>query len=186
MKVGWLIVFVVLFSLPVAFGQKTSTSNRVSKTKNPCVSGQKLRDRKDPVVFITFVKKERIGTETRYGSDVDYLFFTLTNNSCWPIWLDMSGADDKLGDVRLYVQAEDVKSGTIQHGTLRCHVCSTNPLGPGKKLTFSVPRDYASRSSLMKVAFDFGWERDVHVDGVGVQHTVSFYFNRLPESVLPK
>lgn len=177
----------LVFFVSLAPGQKRSMANLASKSIAACRSGQKLVDRNNPVVFLTFNKKERIETETRGGSDADYLFFTLTNNSCWPIWLDMSGVGDKrFGDTSLYAEAQDIESGRTLRGRLRCHVCSFNPLSPGKKLTFSVPFEFASRSSVMKVAFDFGWEKDAEVDGSCVLHTVNFYFSNLPDSVLPK
>ena len=186
MRVIVLGIVISAFCGVAASGQKRSAQNRTTKLKPLCSTGQKLVDRNNPAAFLTFIKKERVETETRRGNDADYLFFTLTNNSSWPIWLDMSGEEEQLGDASLYTEVQDLKSGKILHGSLACHVCSFNPIGPGKKLAFSVPFEYASRSSLMKLAFDFGWEMDAKVDGAGVQHTVSFYFKELPDSVLPK
>ena len=186
MRLASALILIVVAFVVTGIGQKRDASNRAPRPKTTCRSGQVLVDRDNPVAFLTFVKKERIETETRRGSSADYLFFTLTNNYCGPIWIEMSGEDKRLGDASLYVEVQDIQSGKILHGALECHHCSINPLGPGRALTFSVPLEYAGQSSVMKIAFDFGWERDAMVDGVGVQHTVGFYFKNLPETVLPR
>lgn len=180
-----LLTFILCVSY--ALGQNRTASKLISKRNAACGSGRQLLDKQNPVVYLDFVKKERIETDSRRGSDADYLFFTFTNNSCWAIWLDMSGVEDKrFGDASLYEEVQDIESGEILHGTLRCHVCSFNPVGPGRKLTFSVPLEYASRTSVLKVAFTFGWEKDAGVDSSHVLHTVNFYFKNLPATVLPK
>ncbi len=84
MKIVWMSLVVVSMSFGVAFGQKQS---RLAKTKTVCGPARKLIDQTKPTAFLTFVRKERIETQTRRGSHADYLFFKLTNNSCWPIWL---------------------------------------------------------------------------------------------------
>ncbi len=41
----------------------------------------------------------------------DYLFFKITNNTRWKIWLDMSGAGGKeFGQASLYYAIEDPKT----------------------------------------------------------------------------
>lgn len=186
MKITWVILLIVLVGVGFVSGQKGTVSNRASKMPGKCKPGQQLFDKANPVAFLTFLRKERVETETVRGSDADYLFFTLTNNSCWPIWLHMSGEDKRLGDASLYIQVNDIESGTNLRGSLSCHVCSVNPLGTGRKITFSIPFKWAIQKSVMRVSFDFGWEWDEHVDGSAVLHTVNFYFKELPESILPR
>ncbi len=99
----------------------------------------------------------------------------------------MSGTEDeRFGEAHLYAASQDVETGEILHGSTSCHVCSVNPLGPGKTITFSVPFEYARRRSVMRIAYDFNWERDAGAQSSDVLHTVNFYFSGLPESILPK
>ncbi len=149
-----------------------------------CTNTQKLIDQKRSPVYLTFVRREAIKIGDKYA-DGDYLFFTLTNNSCWPVWLNMSGvANERHGDASLYYAIENKESSDRISGSLYCHVCSTNPIGPGRKLTFSIPFEQASQNARMRIAYEFDWEREIHDDDT--EHTVSFYFSSLPDAVLPK
>lgn len=170
-----------------------NTYSRCPKTK--CASGQikshgkmydtrKLIDPKRSAAYLTFLRREAIRTGN-VSADGDYLFFTFTNNSCWPVWLDMSGvADKRHGDASLYYAIENKESGEPISGRLHCHVCSTNPISPGKSLTFSIPYEEVSRKTRLRILYEFDWERNAFDSET--ENTVLYYFSNLPETVLPK
>src|SRR6186997_1710630 len=118
---------------------------------------QGRRDSDRSAAFLTFIRRTQFQPSI---SESDRLFFRLTNNTCWPIWLDMSGTGEpRYGDIRLYYLIEDKGSGSKIAGKLYCHVCSTNPVGSGKSITFSIPYEQADRGALMRIRFEFEWDR---------------------------
>lgn len=69
----------------------------------------------------------------------------------------------------------------------RCHVCSVIPLGAGRSILFSVPREHLAKNLVIYVHYNYSWERDKS-DGVFARsdeprHSVSFYASNLPEGV---
>lgn len=95
----------------------------------------------------------------------------------------MSGVSDKRhGDASLYYLIENRKSGEQISGRLYCHVCSTNPVGPGKHVTFSIPFREAAQNARMRIEYEFNWERES--SDHNTEHTVSYYFSSLPQTVL--
>jgi hypothetical protein len=145
-----------------------------------------LVDANKPAVYLSFLRITRIESDDP-SDDPNYLFFRLTNNSRWPIWLQMSGVSKKeYGEASLYYAIEDRKSGDVRIGSTQCHVCSVNPLKPGSSIVFSLPLKYASRDTRMRIAYSFDWERDNESEGGSdSEHSVVFYFRHLPSSVLP-
>ncbi|MEQ1644403.1 MAG: hypothetical protein ABL959_13230 [Pyrinomonadaceae bacterium] len=178
------VVLLALLATPAVGAQKSNLPIASSKVIGKCTSRQKLIDQQRSLTYLTFLRREVIKTGDK-SADGDYLFFTFTNNSCWPVWLDMSGVATKLhGDASLYYAIESKNSGAWISGRLYCHVCSTNLIGPGGKVTFSIPFEEASRDARMRIVYEFDWEREVHSDNN--EHTVSYYFSNLPETVLSK
>lgn len=133
-----------------------------------------------PVVFISFLRSGDI-EPLETGVSRQYLWFRITNNSQWPIWLDMSGVPmKKYGDAGLYYTIEK-STGEIRIDA-RCHVCSVNPVGAGRSLVFSIPADHASRDTRMRIAYSFEWERDSEAEGGSYSnHSVDFYFQLFAE-----
>ncbi len=143
-----------------------------------------LVDANKPAVYISFLRSAQIGPlET--GISNHYLWFRITNNARWPIWLNMSGVPKEYGDAGLFYTIENEDDGKIQVDS-RCHVCSVNPVGAGRSVAFSIPADYASRNARMRIEYSFAWERDNEIEGGSYSnHSVLFYFSYLPKSVLP-
>lgn len=145
-----------------------------------------LVDASKPAVFITFLRLTNIKPDDP-SDDPNYLFFKFTNNSRWPILLQMSGVSKKeYGDASLYYAIEDKETGVVRFGSTQCHVCSVNPLKPGGSIIFSIPSGDVSRDTRMRIEYSFSWERDNEmVDGSYSEHSVVFYFSHLPSSGLP-
>src|SRR5262245_16248135 len=138
-----------------------------------------------PAVFVTFLRSGEVEPLVN-GVGNRYLWFRLTNNSRWAIWLDMSGAPKEYGDAGLFYTIESKEDGMIKIDS-RCHVCSVNPVGAGRSVVFSIPADYASREVRMRIEYSFAWERDNEMEGGSYStHSVLFYFSYLPKSVLPE
>jgi hypothetical protein len=139
-----------------------------------------------PAVLLSFLRLTKIEPDDP-TDDPNNLFFRLTNNSRWPIWLQMSGVSKKdYGEASLYYAIEDKETGSVRSGTTQCHVCSVNPLMPGDSIIFSLPLGYASHDTRMRIAYSFDWERDNESEGGSYsEHSVVFYFSHLPPSILP-
>lgn len=139
-----------------------------------------------PAVFLTFLRLTNIKPDDP-ANDPNYLFFRLTNNSRWPIWLQMSGVSKKeYGDASLYYAIEDKETGAVRIGSTQCHVCSVNPLRAGDSIVFSIPLGDAGRDARMRIEYSFAWERDNEIEsGSYSEHSVVFYFSYLPSSVFP-
>jgi hypothetical protein len=145
-----------------------------------------LVDANKPAVFLSFLRLTRIEPDDP-TDDPNYLFFRLTNNSRWQIFVYMSGVSKKAyGEASLYYAIEDRSKGTARIGSTQCHVCSFNPLAPGESIVFSLPLRHASRDTRMRIAYSFDWERENESEGGSYsEHSVVFYFRHLPPSVLP-
>ena len=140
-----------------------------------------LVDANKPVVFIAFLRSAEI-EPLEMGVGNRYLWFRITNNSLWPIWLDMSGVPKAYGDAGLFYTIENKDDGKIRIDS-RCHACSVNPVGSGRSVVFSVPADHASQDSRMRLEYSFAWERDNETEGGSYsKHSVLFYFSYLPKS----
>jgi hypothetical protein len=180
-KVGFVVL--MLATAASCFGQarKQKTAGLTSRISQPLIKSNK------PPVFVTFLKQARV--EPQKGLDdpnPNYLFFKLTNNTRWPIWLDMSGTPDddiRYGDATLYTQIEDSSSGNRISGKLFCHVCSFNPLGAGRSMTFSVPIEDSVVNATMRIRYEFNWEQVSTPDSKNL-HTVAFFFGDLPQSII--
>lgn len=180
---GFLFIFCLVI---VSYSQARPLVSVTSKNgKTPCRKNEKLVDADLPMVFLSFVRRETVKDEEQ-GEGSDRLFFKLTNNFCLPIWLDTSGAPKGWGEASLYYAIEDKGSGRRVSGTLHCHHCSNNQLGPGKSITFSIPFRDADRGAVMRAAFEFEFDRFGGYESSDTLHTVAYYFSGLPESVLPK
>ena len=168
------ISIIVLFScgIVLADGQKKITHKSPRKNVRQSILVHSGR----PSVYITFVKRESID-----GSS--YVFYRLTNNLSWPIVLDMSDPGGKrFGDATLYYVVEDSKTGEQKTGRLYCHVCSTNNLGSGRSIQFSVPTEEIELGNVLRIRYEFESESDVSsFEGSDTLHTVAYYLDRLPQ-----
>src|SRR5262245_51483164 len=143
-----------------------------------------LVDANKPAVFISFLRSGEIEPLVT-GVGNRYLWFRLTNNSRWAIWLNMSGPPKAYGDAGLFYTIESEEDGKIRIDS-RCHVCSVNPVRAGGSVVFSIPADYASKDARMRIEYSFAWERNNEMEGGSYSvHSVLFYFSYLPKSVLP-
>ena len=168
--------------------QKRVFVSTTKKSASTCTSKKRLVNITRPAAYLTFLRHERIDPEDK-SDDAEFLFFKLTNNSCWSIWLDESGvASKRFGDSSLYYVIENEKTGEKLSGSIYCHVCSHNLLRSGRSIMFSIPLKEASRDALMRISYEFDWEQNTFGDfeNSNTQHTVTYYFSGLPESVLPK
>jgi len=92
-----------------------------------------------PAVFLSYIEQKVMKTSDKLKGE-NYLFFKITNNTRWKIWLSMSGtAGKEFGQASLYYAIEDPKSDQNISGSVSCHVCSTNPLGSGRSIIFMRP-----------------------------------------------
>jgi hypothetical protein len=98
----------------------------------------------------------------------------------------MSGVPTKAyGDASLYYVIADSHDDKIRLNN-SCHVCSFNPLGPGRSLIFAIPCDYVTREALIRIAYSFSWEQHRETGSGSVSnHSVEYYFDNLPKGVLP-
>lgn len=178
------IVLLILLGTFVVVAQKRAAPSSKPSAIGKCTGNRKLIDPKKGATYLTFLRRETIGPKPK-GDDPDRLFFTFTNNSCWPVWLQMSGvADERHGDASLYYAVENKGSGDSISGRLYCHVCSINPISPGKHIAFSILFEEASRDSKMRILYTFDWERNAFDSTT--ENTVLYYFSNLPETILPK
>ena len=146
--------------------------------------GGTLVDVNKPAVFVSFLRSGEVEPLVT-GVGNRYLWFRLTNNSRWAIWLHMSGVPKAYGYAGLFYTIESKEDGKIRIDS-RCHVCSVNPVRAGSSVVFSIPADYASQDGRMRIEYSFAWERDNEMEGGSYStHSVLFYFSYLPKSVLP-
>jgi hypothetical protein len=170
-----ILIPLLLVHLTVCANQKQAQRRHVPSTKERVNSNK-------PSVFITFLRSGEVPPlETGVGST--YLWFRITNNTRWPIWVNMSDVPKDYGDAELYYVIESNEDGRIRVDS-RCHVCSSNPLGAGRSITFSLPRDHASADARLRIEYSFEWERGAEgVSGSYSTHSVEFHFSYLPKSV---
>lgn len=133
-----------------------------------------------PSVYITL---ERVGQlkSPEPGDDKDRVWLRFHNNTRWPIRLDMGGeAPAEYGDAKLFI--DGLLDGELVFRN-RCHACTTNMLGRGRSLVFSVPRGDLGKGRAIRVRFSYGWEDwgDV-LAGREPEHYVYFYASKLPQS----
>ena len=142
-----------------------------------------LIDSRRPAVFVSFLRSAEIEPlETGVGRA--YLWFRITNNTRWPIWLNGSGVPKQYGDAQLYYSIEQREDSKVILDS-RCHACSANQLGPGKSITFSLPKQYATADSRLSIEYTFEWERSgSNTAGSSSIHFVKFDFSLLPKSIL--
>jgi hypothetical protein len=169
-------IIAILFLLePGGFGsQKRNLPKRGSAIP--------LVDPSKPAVFISFLRTGKV-EPIESGVGKDYLWFQITNNTRWAIWLDMSGVPKEFGDAGLYYTIEDKEDNKIRIDS-RCHACSVNPLSRGRSLRFARPRGYADPDSRLRIEYSFQWERESEsMGGSYSTHSVEFYFSYLPKTV---
>jgi hypothetical protein len=166
-----LTLLIVLAAFGAALAQRKARPPRV------------LLDANKPGVYITFLRAGKI-EPLQTGVSDKYLWFRITNNTRWAILLEMSGVPKAYGDASLYFTIVESKGGKIRIDS-RCHVCTVNPVGPGRSLVFSIPSDYATRETFLLLNYSFAWERDNENEGGSSStHAVEFYFRHLPKSAL--
>ena len=173
---GAIIAISFLLQPNLAGGQKR-TQPKPGRSAVPLVDSSK------PAVFISFLRTGQVEPlETGVGKN--YLWFRITNNTRWSIWLEMSGVPKEYGDAGLYYTIEDKENNEVRIDS-RCHVCSVNPLRAGRSITFSIPGDYAGANFRLRIEYAFQWERDTEtLDGSYSTHSVEFYFSHLSKTAL--
>jgi hypothetical protein len=132
---------------------------------------------KKPTVYLTFERSGRVGEEKE-----ERVFFRFRNNTRWGLRLDMGGELKGYGDARLFY--EILSAYNVIGKSVSCHVCSTNILGPGRTLLFSVPKEDVSNSYAIRIQYSYAWEDDLDSDEP--THFVSFVLRYLPENLHPK
>lgn len=175
-KVIGLTTTMLLLTHPSLGGNEGQPQPRRDRSATPLVDPHK------PSVFISFMRSAQVEPlETGVGRT--YLWFRITNNMRWPIWLNMFDVPQEYGDAGVYFRIEDKQNGKPRIDS-RCHVCSFNPLGAGRSIAFSLPRDYASVDARLSIEYSFQWERATeNVGGSSSTHSVNFYLSYLPKSV---
>ena len=164
-----LLGFVILFSIVTTLaGQKKSAQAIQSE----------LRIKKGmPTVYITF---DRAGERKplKQGESSKGVWLRLHNNTRWLLTLSMNGVPKEYGDASLFYDVLSEGKVILEQ---RCHVCSSNQLGPGASLLFSVPNEYLSKGGAIRVNFSYGWEDPDDVfAGREPKHFVYFYSSNLP------
>lgn len=137
-----------------------------------------VKDR--PTVYVSFDhagKREPL----RNGESENGIWLRLHNNTRWAIRLDMGDAPKEYGDAVLFYE---VLSGEKVIVDMRCHVCSTNKLPPGKSILFSLPREYLDEGRAIRIGFSYEWEEDEsRSTSLEPQHYVYFYSYNLPRDL---
>lgn len=176
MTVGVLAVVLLLSSQP-SLAQRRRAPRRGGAGERVLVNAGK------PGVFLTFLRAGE-AEPIRAGEGRSHLWFRLTNNTRWPVWVKMS--DKGHGDASLFYTVEDAEDGRILIN-MGCHVCAVDTLGPGRSITFTVPADYLRPDAKLRMEYSFSWERgNEAVDGSYSTHHVEYSFFYLPASVFPQ
>ena len=131
-------------------------------------------------VYLTL---ERVGQlkSPDAGDDKDRVWLRFHNNTRWPIRLNMGAVPSaEYGDAKLFF--DGLLDGELIF-RIRCHACTTNMLGSGRSLLFSVPRADLGKGRAIRVRFSYGWEDwgDVTADREP-EHYVYFYASKLPQT----
>jgi hypothetical protein len=158
---------------PVAPGQRRSNSRAGI-----------LVEASKPAVYLSFLRVADL-EPLRASGGRQHFIFRITNNTRWEMWLKMGDVPEEYGDANLFYTIEGEEKGEIRIDS-RCHVCSVNPVGAGRSVVFSIPADYASRDTRLRLEYSFAWELANEIEGGSYSvHSVLFYFSYLPKSVLP-
>jgi hypothetical protein len=167
-----------LIMIVVASGFGTAVGQREPHRATVLLNASK------PGVYISFLRVGKIEPLETGVSDT-YLWFRFTNNTRWGVWFKMSGVPNAAyGDGRFYFTIIESDGGKIRIDN-RCHVCSVNPVAPGRSVVFSIPSNYATRHTFLRMTYSFAWERDKEdEDGSSSTHAVEFYFYHLPKDAL--
>ena len=171
----------------------SSARDQVAASKEPEISTAKMvepvlnrssdiRSVKDkPTVYISF---ERAGKREPLlnGESDEGIWLRLHNNTRWSIKLDMNDVPSaEFGDADLFYEVMADKKVVVD---MRCHVCSTDSVPPGRSVLFSVPREHLAKGRAIRISFAYEWEEDGNRSTVGEpQHLVSFYASKLPPGV---
>lgn len=161
------IFFVILLGIAGSvYAQRRSENPRLPKSR--------------PSVYITFERIAKIASPSN-GELEETVWLRLRNNTRWSIILDMNGIPPEYGDAALF---HDVLLDGKVIAEERCHVCSFNPLPPGRSLVFTVPRADLRQGHSIRVKFSYGWENGNDVaGGREVEHLVYFHHSSLPKTV---
>ena len=141
----FLIIFILVLSVCAVVPAQRSSTFRVKLNKNK------------PSVYISLV---RVGKPKSLSDDQsrEFVWLRLNNNTRWAIGLDASGENNKESDVSLYYDIVSEDDAVLE--IRRCHVCSRIPLGSGKSLVFSIPKEDFAEKSYLKIRFSFDWQSD--------------------------
>lgn len=132
-----------------------------------------LLDKTKPSVYLSFVRTAKL--EPYYeGLSGETVWLRLHNNTRWAISLQASGVAEKEdGDASLYYDIVNENEIEITPNSYPCHVCSIIPLGSGKSLLFSIPREHLADERHIQIHFYFDWQdRDKNGEAESI---VSFY-----------
>jgi hypothetical protein len=137
-------------------------------------------DKTKPTIYIEAVPVELLRAVRAPEGE---LWLRVRNNSRWGIRLEMSGGHHKkLDDARLYYDIIDRDENIVSRRM--CHVCSSNILGPGKGVIFSVPKDTMSKDLSLRLLFSYEWENRLKVaSGLEPLHYVLISWDDLPSNI---
>jgi hypothetical protein len=133
-----------------------------------------------PTVYISFDHAGR-REPLLNGEGNQGIWLRLHNNTRWAVRLQMSGVPRQYGDANLFYEVLSENEVVID---MKCHVCSSNKLAPGKPILFSLPREYLNKDLAIRISFSYDWEEDERGStSLEPQHYVYFYSSKLPRTV---
>lgn len=145
---------------------------------------QKIRIRGDkPTIYVTL---DRVGRRRPLliGESEEGVWLRLHNNTRWAILLEANDAASKeYGDAELFYEVLEDNKTVVD---MRCHACTITRLLPGKSILFSLPREYLEGNQIIRIGFNYAWERDERGStSLEPSHYVYYYPTRLPTTSGP-
>jgi hypothetical protein len=155
-----------------------------AQTRRPIKRSSEIRLSSDkPSVYISYVRSGK-REPLRADENDEGVWLRLHNNTKWTIIFPAFDVPETHGQVGMFYVLEPVSADItdLPKGNEIRHVYSTEELGPGESVLFSVPREHLPKGVVLRVRFSYEWEdqADVFV-GREVEHIVSFYASKLPQ-----
>lgn len=140
-----------------------------------------------PHVYISFEREGKL-RPLRTGESNRGVWLRFHNNSIWDVGICMSDVPEEYGDAELDYEVEryeDIEGSSEKPlSTNPEGSCSIVPIGPGKSILFSVPREHLAEGLAIRVRFIYEWEfdADVYNDGWYVlKHYAYLYSSDIPK-----
>ncbi len=154
-----------------------------AQTRQPIKHSSEIRLSSDkPSVYISYVRSGKREPLRADESD-EGIWLRLHNNTKWTIIFPAFDVPETHGDVGMFYILESVSAGItdIPKGNEIRGAHSTDELGPGESIVFSVPREHLPKKAVLRVSFSYEWEDRADVfAGREVEHIASFYASKLP------